>query len=224
MYYLLMIKGILLDIDGTLLYSNHLHAKAWRDAFEKYGYDISIEKIQPLIGMGGDKIIPLLSKNLTADKGVGEKISKERKEIFNNTYAKDLKPTPGARQLVEFFQKNNTQVIIASSTTNEELSLLLKAAKVDDLIQNFTTSDDVENSKPDRDIVRTALEKLQIKNTEALIIGDTPYDIEAAAKCGVRCIAVRTGGFSDTELTRAFAIFDSPKEIIEKHGELILSL
>jgi HAD superfamily hydrolase (TIGR01549 family) len=221
---IVMVKGILLDIDGTLLFSNDLHAKAWVAAFKKYGYEVTFERIRPLIGMGGDKILPYLFKELSAEEEKGKQISEYRKELFKSKYSTNLKATPGARELVFFFKKNNIKVIIASSTTKDELSLLLKAAEVDDLITEYTTSDDVENSKPDRDIIKKSLKKLALQSNEAIMIGDTPYDIEAASKCNVRCIAVRTGGFSDQDLNKAFALFDDPLEIVKKHGDLILSL
>jgi HAD superfamily hydrolase (TIGR01509 family) len=212
-------QGVILDIDGTLVLSNDAHAQAWVEAFAAYGYEVPFEKVRPLIGMGGDKVIPILVPGLNNKEGEGKAISAKRKEFIINRFAPNLSPTPGARELVLQIQKAGSQIIVASSSTTEELSLLFKAARVDDLLDAETMSSDADASKPAPDIVATSLEKLQMSPNEVVMIGDTPYDIESASKCGVGTIAVRCGGFSDEQLQGAIAIYDSPADLLAHYAD-----
>src|SRR4028118_199236 len=127
------LQGVILDIDGTLVLSNDAHAQAWVEAFAAYGYEVPFEKIRPLIGMGGDKIIPMMVPELNKYEGDGKAISHKRKELMINRFVPTLSPTPGARQLLLQIKQAGLQTIVASSATSEELSLLFKAAQVDDL-------------------------------------------------------------------------------------------
>jgi HAD superfamily hydrolase (TIGR01509 family) len=207
-------QGVLLDVDGTLVLSNDAHARAWVQAFADSGYDVQLENVKPLIGMGGDKVIPTLMPGLNDQDGDGKAISARRKELIINHYAPTLAPTRGARELVLHLQQVGLELIIASSATSEELSLLLKAADVEGLIEQATTIDDAEASKPAPDIVEAALSKLKIEPSQAVMIGDTPYDIQAANACGVEVIALRCGGFEDTQLAGAIAIYNDPADLL----------
>jgi HAD superfamily hydrolase (TIGR01509 family) len=216
-----MIKGILLDIDGTLVLSNDAHAHAWKDSFERYGYKVDFDDIRRLIGMGGDKLIAALQPQLTDKNGDGKNIAQYRQEIFLKTYVPSLKPTEGSREFVEALQANGLKTMVASSAKDDELSALLKAANLQDLLTEATTSDDAENSKPEPDIVQVALKKIGLSANEVVMIGDTPYDIEAAGKAGVKCIALRCGGWADDELSEAVAIYDDPADM-NKHLAQVL--
>lgn len=207
-------KGILLDIDGTLVLSNDAHAEAWVKAFAHFGYTIDYEDVRPLIGMGGDKLMPKLIPKLESDTDKASEISSYRGELFRNEYAGKLKPAPGSRQLVQKLQERGLKLLVATSAKAEELNALLKAAQVDDLLKHATTSDDAENSKPDPDIVHAALDKIGLTPPEVIMIGDTPYDIEAAGRAGVQLIAVRCGGWADKDLTGSVAIYDNPADIL----------
>lgn len=209
-----MIRGILLDIDGTLVLSNDAHAHSWVDAFAKSGFTVSFEDVRPLIGMGGDKLIAALQPGLTDSQGMGKQIKEARSRIFLKKYAPQLKPAPGSRQLLQALLARDLKVIAASSSKQDELDVLLKAAEVDDLLTEATTSDDADNSKPDPDIVELALDRLGLSADESLMLGDTPYDIEAAKKTGVKCIAVRCGGWPDSKLQGALAIYDDPADVL----------
>lgn len=208
-----MLKGILLDIDGTLVKSNDAHASAWIETFSQFGYDISFEEIRPLMGMGADKILSLLLPQISPASKIGKAISDTRKDIFLTKYASGLTPTRGARKLVETLYNKRYRLIAATSSGKEELSVLLKAAQVDTFIHEATTKNDVKASKPASDIVSQALTKLKLMAHESLLIGDTPYDISSAKKSGVRTIALRSGGFSDETLTGAYAIYDTPYDL-----------
>ena len=213
------LQGVLLDIDGTLLLSNEAHARAWVDAYADFGYEVEQEKIEPLIGMGGDKVMARLTPNLNKEEGVGKQIDERRKEIFLEQYAPSLQPSPGARNLVQRMRDDGLQITIATSASNEELETLLKAARVDDLIEVTTTSGDAEQSKPAPDIVAAALEKSGKEADQVQMLGDTPYDIESAGKAGVGVIAVRCGGHTDQDLSGALAIFDDPADLLAHYDE-----
>lgn len=214
-----MVRGVIFDIDGTLLLSNEAHAHAWVDAFQEFGYDIPFEKIFPLIGMGGDKLLATLVPGLSDTSGTGKGLSERRKEIFLSRYAPKLRPAPGSRDLVMKVRDDGLRVGIATSAKSQELETLLKAAQVDGLIKHQTTSDDAEESKPDPDIVQAALQKLKLQSGDVVMIGDTPYDVESAGKAGIKVIAVRCGGHTDGELQGALAIFDDPADILTHFEE-----
>ena len=211
------IEGVILDVDGTLVASNDIHAQAWVEAFSNYGYEIPFEQVRPLIGMGGDQVIPRLVATLNGKEGVGKQIADRRKELILSKFSNGLAPTLGARELVKKLRDDGLQLVIASSATDSEMELLLKVAEVDGLISEFTTSSDAEASKPEPDIVEAALHKAQLQPDRTIMLGDTPYDIEAAAKAGVGVIAFRTGGFSDEQLQGAIAIYDHPADLLRHY-------
>ncbi|HSH55882.1 MAG TPA: HAD family hydrolase [Candidatus Limnocylindrales bacterium] len=209
-----MIQGILFDVDGTLVDSNDQHAHSWVEAFAAHGYDVPYEDVRRLIGMGGDKLIQSLQPGLNDEEGVGKEIKELRSKTFLEKYAPTLKPTNGARDLVLAVQGLGLQTMVASSAKQDELDALLTAANVQDLLTEATTSDDAENSKPDPDIIHVALNKIGLKPSEVGMIGDTPYDIEAATKAGVACVVLRSGGWSDRDLSDAFAIYNDPADLL----------
>lgn len=209
-----MLRGILLDIDGTLLLSNDAHARAWVAAFANHGYAVSFDRVRSLIGMGGDKLLPAIVPGLSDQQGEGKQIADERKTLFRQRELADLQPAPGARELVERLDRAGLKLVVASSASGDELDSLLQAARVDDLIDTATTSSDAKESKPDPDIVAAALDRSDLRAEEVLMIGDTPYDVESAARCGVGLIAVRCGGWDDDRLDGALAIYDDPADLL----------
>lgn len=219
----MVLQGVILDVDGTLVLSNDAHAQAYVDAFAELGYDVPFEKIRPLIGMGSDQLVPQVVPELKDDEGKVKGISERRKELIINHYGSTLSPTNGARQLVLHMQQAGLRLMIASSATSEEMEILLKAAQVDDLLKEITTSSDAEASKPEPDIVEAALKKLQMEPSQVLMIGDTPYDIQSAGAAGVEVIAVRCGGFDDTALAGAKAIYDDPADVLAHYADSSLS-
>ncbi|OKH26428.1 HAD family hydrolase [Chroogloeocystis siderophila] len=218
-----MVQAVILDVDGTLVLSNDAHAQSWVDAFTEYGYHISFEQVRPLIGMGGDQVIPRMVPGLNKEEGDGKKISERRKELIIEKYGPKLEAAPGARELVQRMKQQGIKLIIASSATSQELEVLLKAAKVDDLLDEATTSSDAEASKPEPDIVEAALRKLEMQPDAILMLGDTPYDIQAASAAGVSVIALRCGGFEDPQLEGAKAIYDHPADLLAHYDESLLS-
>lgn len=212
-------QAVILDIDGTLVLSNDAQARAWCEAFADAGYDIPFERVRPLIGKGGDQVIPELVPGLNDQEGKGKSISERRKELILNRYGPTLTPANGSRDLVLRIQNAGLQLAIASSATEAELNILLKAAQVEGLIQEATTSGDAEASKPAPDIVAVALSKLQMDPRQVVMIGDTPYDIESAGQCGVGVIALRCEGFADSQLAKALAIYDDPADLVKHFAD-----
>ncbi len=214
-----MVQGVLLDVDGTLILSNDAHAQAWVEAFAAYNHPISFEQVRPMIGMGGDQIIPKLAPDLNPEEGTGKAIADRRKQLVLEKFGPQLTAANGSRDLVKKLQDDGLNLIIASSASEQELGTLLKAAQIDDLIQQATTSSDAENSKPDPDIVQAALQKGHLQPDQVVMLGDTPYDIESAGKAGVKVIALRCGGFKDEQLAGAIAIYDDPADLLQHYDQ-----
>lgn len=168
-----------------------------------------------MIGMGGDKILPDLT-GLAEDDQRGKKLLDRRKEIFLGKYLPGLQPFPCSRELVQRIKAEGMTAVVASSANKQELAPLLRVAGVDDLMDGTTSSSDAEASKPDPDIVTAAVAKTNFRPEQLIMVGDTPYDVEAAGRAGVPIIAVRCGGWSDRELLGALAVYDDPAEILEK--------
>jgi len=207
------LRGVILDVDGTLVLSNDAHAHAWVEAFRDAGRDVPYARVRPLIGMGGDKLIPTVAPDLSSGSGLGKRIAAAHDRIFLDRYEPHLQPAPGARELVERLHAAGLKTVIASSAKRDELAALLKAAQVDDLLREATTSSDTKESKPDPDLVGAALKRIGLRADECRMIGDTPYDVEAGGRAGVPVIAVRCGGWTDAGLRGAVAIYDDPADL-----------
>jgi HAD superfamily hydrolase (TIGR01509 family) len=210
-----LIRGVIFDIDGTLVNSNDEHATAWVEALNKFGIEAKFEEARRLIGMGGDKLLPKLS-GLSEESELGGKISEYRSELFKTKFLPNLKAFPGSRDLLALLVEKGKRLVVASSAQAEELKVLLKIAGATGLIEDATSSSDAERSKPDPDIVQAALGNLGLGPEEVVMVGDTPYDIEAAARAGIKTIAFRSGGWSDEGLKEAIAIFDGPDDLRER--------
>ncbi len=209
-----VIRGAILDVDGTLIDSNDAHARAWVDAFRQFGFDVPYEKVRPLIGMGGDNLLPE-AIGVELDSRTGEHLSTRRSALFKDNYLHTLRPFPGTRELLERMRAEGLELAVASSAKKEELKPLLQIADVADLVDSKTSSDDAESSKPDPDIVEAALKRLKMTPGEAVMLGDTPYDIEAAGRAGVKTVAFRCGGWDDEGLEGAIAIYDGPYDLLD---------
>jgi HAD superfamily hydrolase (TIGR01509 family) len=213
-----MLKGVLLDIDGTLVDSNDAHAHAWQQALREKGIDVAFEKIRRLIGKGGDKLLPEVT-NIDPDSPEGEAISKARREIFERDFLPKLRPFPKVEQLLARFTESGLRLAVASSAKKEELQTLLKICGAEKFIEASTSSDDAENSKPDPDIVHAALKSVALVPGEVVLLGDTPYDIRAAHGAKVGTVALRCGGWGDADLAGAIAIYDSPADLLEHYDD-----
>jgi HAD superfamily hydrolase (TIGR01509 family) len=209
----LSLKGVIFDVDGTLVDSNDAHAQSWVDTFKGAGYEVPFEVVRPLIGMGADKLLPR-TIGVRHDSEEGKKLIKRRSEIFRERYLSRLRPLPGARALVLRVRDDGLKAIVATSAKDEELKELLEAAEVDDLMEEKATASDAKRSKPDPDIVEAAIEESGVPANRAVMIGDTPYDVEAATRAGVRIIAFRSGGWDDASLKGAAQIYDGPADLL----------
>lgn len=207
-------RGVLLDVDGTLLDSNDAHAHAFAEAFREASLDISFARVRPLIGMGADKLLPALG--IEASTRVGAHVKERKKEIFTARYLASLRPFPGARDLLLHMRKVGLARVVATSAGADELRDLLRAGGVDDLIETESTSSDAAASKPDPDIVEAAIGRSRLDRTALVMLGDTPYDVEAALRAGVRIVALRCGGWSDRDLANATAIYDDAADLLSR--------
>jgi HAD superfamily hydrolase (TIGR01509 family) len=209
---------VILDVDGTLIDSNDAHAAAWVDVAREHGREVDFGHVRRLIGMGGDKVMPRIL-GVEEDTDEGKRIKERRTGIFRTHYLPGLQPFPGARALLERMRADGKRLVVASSAGKEELGALLDRAGVHDLIEEKTSSSDAEESKPDPDIVVAALREAGVPAGRAVMLGDTPYDVEASGRAGVRCVALRCGGWSDEELRGAVAVYDDPADLLDHYDE-----
>ncbi len=198
--------GVILDLDGTLIDSNDAHARAWLEAMQQEGFDPGYEKVRRLIGMGGDLLIPQ-ALQIDPHGEQGKAISARRKAIFKERYLPQLSPFAKVRDLVLRMQAGGLRLVVASASKREELEAMLRRAGVEDLLTETTSASDVDEPKPEPDVVLAALDKLGLPPEQVVMLGDTPYDIEAASKAGVGVIALRCGGWDDESLRGAKAIY-----------------
>ena len=212
-----MIRSVILDIDGTLLFSNEAHARAYVDAANELGFDAPpVEEVLRLIGMGGDKLIPR-AFGFSQEEERGKRLDERKGNIFRGRYLHSLRPTPGTRELLERLRRDGCGLVVATSANEEDLDGLLRQAQVKDLIEDATSSGEVDASKPDPDVVHAALGQAGVAADEAVMIGDTPYDVEAATRAGVAIIGVRSGGWDDQALRGAIAVFADPADILANY-------
>ncbi len=219
-----MIKAILFDVDGTLIDSNHLHAAAWREAFLHFGVDLPLDRIRSQIGKGGDNLIPaLLPADLAEAKQ--EEIENYRGDLFKRDYLPRVVPFPGVRDLFERIAADGRKIVLASSAKEDELNYHLGLIGAEDLVSGSTSADDVEHSKPDPDIFAAALAKAGVEAGQALVVGDTPYDMQAAAKLGIRTLGFRCGGFPEEALRGAGAaeLYDGPADLLARYEASLIS-
>lgn len=210
------LRAVILDLDGTLIDSNDAHARAWVTSFQQHGFDVTFEQVRPLIGMGGDKVIPRLT-GVDAESEQGKALSEGWSEAFKPMIP-DLRAMPGASELVAGLRDLGFKLMLGSSGEDETVEEELRHIGLESLIGSRVTSSEVEASKPDADIVAVALKKLGAAADETLMVGDTEYDAEAARKAGVRCVLLRCGG--NTGLPGE--VYDDPAALMAafKRGEL----
>ena len=211
-------RGVIIDVDGTLVDSNDAHTHAWVDALAENDHQISFEKVRSLVGMGGDNLLPSAIQ-VEKESELGQRISKRRGEIFKERYLPSLQAFPKAHLLLRRMHAEGLRLVIASSAQADELQALLKIAQVNGLVDGVTSADDAQSSKPDPDIVQAALEKLGYRADECVMLGDTPYDVQSAGKAGVPTIGFRCGGWSEQDLAGALAVYADPADLLAHYED-----
>jgi phosphoglycolate phosphatase-like HAD superfamily hydrolase len=195
-------KAAIFDLDGTLLDSVDLHAIAWQEAMVEFGHDVSFEQVRSQIGKGGDKLIPVF---LSADeqRDHGKELEEWRGNRFKAKYLPLIRPFSAVPDLLRRLCDTGLRIAVASSAKKDELHEYLDIARIADLVEVKTSADDAEESKPAPDIFEVVLKELNIEGIDAVAVGDTPYDAEAAAKAKVATIGVLCGGFTESSLRQA---------------------
>lgn len=210
------LKAAFFDIDGTLVDSNEFHVRAWQEAFRDHGHPIASKDIGVQIGKGADQLIPSLLPNL--DAVAADTIAERQGEIFRLRYLAQVRAFPHATDLVEMVHAKGIKVIVASSAAKAEVDRYIQLLRIESMVGGVVTKDDVANSKPAGDIFAAALAQIfPLAASEALAIGDTPYDVESALHSGIKTIGLLSGGFSSEMLAGAGApyIYASVKDLFD---------
>jgi HAD superfamily hydrolase (TIGR01509 family) len=205
-----------LDIDGTLVDTNFHHAVAWSRAFRQHGLTLPIWQIHRHMGMGGDKLVAALTDERT-EKKFGDAI-RAAEAVLYMELIDEVQPMAGARDLIQELRRRGHSVVLASSAKATEVDHYLELLDAREIADSWTTAADVEQTKPAPDLVLAALGSVDGDADGAVMIGDTPWDVKAAAAAELETIAVLTGGFSESELTDAGAtsVFESVDALLHE--------
>ena len=216
-------RAFIFDIDGTLVDSNELHVDSWDRAFRKFGKQFPREALRAQIGKGSDQYLPeFLTKKEIAD--FGKELDEYRSELFRKEYLPKVRPFPKVRELFQRIRDDHKRIVLASSGKKADTEYYVKLLKIENLIEGYTSGDDADSSKPAPDIFAASLKKLgDISPADAVTVGDTRFDIEAAAKTGLKTIAFLCGGTSEAVLREvgAIAIYSDPADFLAHYDELI---
>jgi HAD superfamily hydrolase (TIGR01549 family) len=213
-----VIRGVIFDLDGTLVDSNELHVLAWHDTFRHFHKDIPLERLREQIGKGGDQYLPVFL-NEREMREFGEEADRYRGEVFKKNYLPHVKPFPKVRELFERLRADGKKIALASSGKETEVRHYAKLLDIGGLFDSMTTVDQVAQSKPKADVFIAALNLLALSPSEAVAIGDTPYDVAAAKKIELPVIGVLCGGFPEQVLRDggAVAIFRDPADLLDRY-------
>jgi len=211
--------AVIFDVDGTLLDSVDLHAQAWVDAFRHFGHDVPFPAVRRQIGKGGDHLLAaLLPAGEIETKG--KDLEAYRGQLFKQRYLPEVRAFPNVRELFKRMAADGIVVALGTSAKDDELEAYKRIANIGDLLAAETSSDDAESSKPDPDIFEAALKKLNKSPSEVIVVGDTPYDAEAALKAGMRCIGLLCGGWAEAELRRGgfSEVYKDPTDLLAHYA------
>lgn len=218
-------EAVIFDIDGTLIDSVDLHARAWVEAFAHFGYHVPFEQVRPQIGKGGDQLMPAFI-SVEVLRQIGHELEQYRSDLFKRTYLPHVKSFPEVRDLLLKIRENDQRVALASSGKKDEVKEYKRIAQITDLVDVETSADDAERSKPASDIFRVVLAKLSpLLPSHVLVVGDTPYDAEAAYKVHLKTVGLLSGGTPLDRLRAAgcIAVFQSPADLLTHYDESPLS-
>lgn len=224
-----MVKAVIFDVDGTLVDSVHSHALAWQESFKFFGKDIPYEQVRAQIGKGGDQLMPVFFSHNELD-AFGEELADYRRQHFRHNYLPNLKPFPMVRELFEHVRADGKRIILATSSNKQDLAALMHIAGIHDLVDESTSADDAENSKPEPDIYFAALENASditpghLEKSEVISVGDSPYDAIAAKKAGIETIGLLSGGFLELDLRAAgcIEIYRDPADLLLRYDSSLL--
>jgi HAD superfamily hydrolase (TIGR01549 family) len=214
-----LIEAVIFDVDGTLVDSVDLHARAWQEAFAHFGKEIPFERVRSQIGKGGDQLMPVFLSKAELEE-FGQELEKYRGELFKREYMPRVRPFPKVRELFERIRRDGKRIALASSAKADELETYKKIANITDLVEEETSKDDADKSKPHPDIFEAALARLGDPPTsDVIVVGDTPYDAEAAGKAGLRTIGFLSGGFprEDLRVAGCVAIYDGAADLLARY-------
>ena len=215
-----MPKAVIFDVDGTLIDSNDLHTECWLETFQHFGLHFTYDQVRGQIGKGGDQLLPaLLSAGILEQQR--DAIASFRADLFTRTYMSRVRPFPLVKELFERIRADGAEIVLASSGLQVEVDQHVETLGISELISAATTSDDAESSKPEPDIFLAALKRLPAEaRSDVWVVGDSPYDAEAARKAGLRTIGLLCGGFSESVLRSAgcMAIFESPQHLLANYN------
>ena len=224
-----MIEAIIYDIDGTLVDSVDFHAQSWERTFQHFGHPLPYDRIRAQIGKGSDLLMPVffsLEQLNESDSGsrrtLGERMRDYRRELYKREYHPRIKAFPQVRELFLRIKADGKRIALASSATRDDLATYLQILNVEDLVDAATTTSEVESSKPEPDVFLVTLDKLGgIAANDVIVVGDTPYDAEAASKANLRTIGVLSGGFSEENLRQAgcIAIYQNIASLLAHYDE-----
>ncbi|MEA3003398.1 MAG: hypothetical protein QOH81_2186 [Sphingomonadales bacterium] len=213
-------RALLFDVDGTLVDTNDLHAFAWHEAFRAFGHELPVAEIRGQVGKGGDNLIPTLLPELREEEK--ERIEKHRATLFERDYLPRAMPFPGVRDLFERLVGDGIRIVLASSSHRNEVEFYLGLIGCEDLVEEMISKEDVARSKPCPDIFEAALARLApIAADRVMVVGDSPWDVKAAAKAGLRAIGFRCGGYPDAALIEAgaCALYDGPRDLLAYYDD-----
>ena len=210
-----MPNAAIFDIDGTLVDSVDLHASAWQEALAKFGHPVTFEQARSQIGKGGDQLIPVFLSE-AEQKDHGEAMEQWRGKLFKSKYLPLVRPFSAVPELLRRVREAGLKVAVASSAKQAELQVYLDIARVTDLVDVATCSEDAEQSKPAPDIFQVALKKLGMAGPDTVAIGDTPYDARAAAGASIQTIGMLCGGFTEADLRAGgcVAVYPGPAALL----------
>ena len=213
-----MIRAAIFDLDGTLVDSNEFHVLAWQETFRHFGKEIPIQRLREQVGKGGDQYLPVFLDERKM-REFGGKADKFHGDVFKKKYLSQVKPFPKVRELFERLRADGKKIALASSGKDAEVRHYEKLLGIEQLVDCMTTSDHVVHSKPYADVFIGALNLLKLPASEAIAIGDTPYDVEAAKKIELRVIGVLCGGFSEEMLRDegAAAIYRDAADLLDHY-------
>jgi HAD superfamily hydrolase (TIGR01509 family) len=216
------LRAFIFDVDGTLVDSNEFHVESWDRAFRHFGKQFSREQLRAQIGKGSDQYLPEFLTGQEIER-FGKELDEYRSELFKKEYLPRVQPFPKVRKLFQRIRDDQKRIVLASSGKKADTKYYIKLLKIDNLIEGYTSADDADRSKPAPDLFSAALEKVSVSPNEAITVGDTRFDIEAAAQAGLVTIALLCGRTAKSVLREAgtIAIYRDPADLLAHYDTLL---